>query len=555
VTTWCDERVIHAACAGCLVARERLDDLQHGRTGTDECGAATCDDALLDRCTSRRHGVFDAVLLFLQLDLGRCTDLDDGNATGELGEALLELLAIPVGVGVVDLGLDLADAGVDFVLLARAIHDRGVVLVDDDALGAAEQVEGDVLQLETDFLADDLTTGEDRHVLEHRLATVSETWGLDCCRVERAADLVHDERRECFTLDVLGDDHHRATRLHDTLEHRQHRLDGRDLCRVEEDVWILEHGLLAVCVGHEVRRQVTLVELHTLGELELGAERVRLLDRHDAVLADLVDRICDDLADGCVSCRDGRDAGDVVLVVDFLGLALDRLDCCSDCLFDAALETHRVRACGNVAHAVLDHRLGEDRCGRGAVTGHVVGLRRDFLDELSAHVLERIFQFDFLGDRHAVVGDGWCAELLVEHHVATLWSQRHLHCVGELVHAGFEGAACLFVKLQLLCHVCLRSFCVVGGLLADDCENVAAGEDEQVLARVADFGAAVLAVQNGVADLDVEREVLAFVVAPTAWADGEHLALLRLFLGGVGNDETRCRALLGFAWLNNDPVV
>ena len=89
---------------------------------------------------------------------------------------------------------------------------------------------------------------------------------------------------------------------------------------------VVEHGLLALGVGHEVRRQVALVELHALGELELGAERVRLLDGHHAVLADLVDRLGDDVTDRAVGGRDRGDVGDVALVVDVLGLRLDRLD-------------------------------------------------------------------------------------------------------------------------------------------------------------------------------------------------------------------------------------
>ena len=107
-----------------------------------------------------------------------------------------------------------------------------------------------------------------------------------------------------------------------------------------------------------------------------------------------------------------------VLVVDVLGLRLDRLDRGGDGLLDALLEAHRVGAGGDVAHAVVDHRLGEHGGGGGAVAGDVVGLGGDFLHQLGAHVLERVVELDLLGDRHAVVGDGRGAELLVEHDVA-----------------------------------------------------------------------------------------------------------------------------------------
>ena len=92
---------------------------------------------------------------------------------------------------------------------AATVDDGGVVLGDDDLAGPAEQVERDVLELEADLLADDLATGEDGHVLQHRLAAVAEARGLDGDGVERATDLVHDERGEGLALDVLGDDQER----------------------------------------------------------------------------------------------------------------------------------------------------------------------------------------------------------------------------------------------------------------------------------------------------------------------------------------------------------
>src|SRR5699024_5565098 len=43
--------------------------------------AATCDDALFNSSLGVAHGIFDAVLAFLQLDLGRGTGTNDGNTT------------------------------------------------------------------------------------------------------------------------------------------------------------------------------------------------------------------------------------------------------------------------------------------------------------------------------------------------------------------------------------------------------------------------------------------------------------------------------------------
>ena len=121
-----------------------------------------------------------------------------------------------------------------------------------------------------------------------------------------------------------------------------------------------------------------------------------------------------------------------------------------DGLLDAALDDHRVGAGGDVAEALADHRLAEDDRGGRAVAGDVVGLGRDFLEELGAHVLERVVELDVAGDRDAVVGDRGRAELLVEDDVAALGADRHLHRVGEPVDALLERPTSGLVEDELL---------------------------------------------------------------------------------------------------------
>ena len=134
---------------------------------------------------------------------------------------------------------------------------------------------------------------------------------LDGHRVERAPDLVDHEGGQSLALDVLGDDQQRLARLHDLLEDGQQILHRRDLALVVEDVGLVEDGFLTLCVSDEVRGQEALVELHALGELEIHAEGVGLLDRDHAVLADLVDGIGDDLADRRIRRRNRGNVGDL----------------------------------------------------------------------------------------------------------------------------------------------------------------------------------------------------------------------------------------------------
>src|ERR1700744_3296912 len=171
--------------------------------------SSTGDDALLDGCLRVADRVLDAVLALLELHLGGGSGLDHRNTAGQLGQALLQLLAVVVGVAVLDLGANLSNPAGDGVGGTGALDDRGLILGDDHLAGLAQQRDVGVLQGEADLFADDLTTGEDGHVLQHRLATVTEAGGLDRHRLEGAADLVDDQGGQRLTLDVLGDDQQR----------------------------------------------------------------------------------------------------------------------------------------------------------------------------------------------------------------------------------------------------------------------------------------------------------------------------------------------------------
>src|ERR1700689_1347560 len=77
-------------------------------------------------------------------------------------------------------------------------------------------------------------------------------------------------------------------------------------------------------------------------------------------------------------------------------------------------------------------------CG-GAVAGKIVGLGGDFAHHLRAHVLELVFEFDFLRDGDAVLGDARRPERLVEDNVATLRTERHLDGVVENIDAAQQA--------------------------------------------------------------------------------------------------------------------
>ena len=255
---------------------------------------------------------------------------------------------------------------------------------------------------------------------------------LTAADLQPAAQLVDNERRERLALDVLGNDQKRLPRLDDRLKNRQHRLKRRQLLLVDQDINVLELGNHLLRIGDEVGREIAAVELHALDDVELGLGGLRLLDRDHALVADLLHRIGDHLADrGVAVRRDRADLRDLLRALHLLGAGLDVLHDLGHGEVDAALEVHRVHARRDRLRPFAHDRCRQNRRGRRAVAGDIARLRGHFAHHLGAHVLEFVRELDLLRDRHAVLGHTRRAERLVEHDVAALRAERDFHRVRE----------------------------------------------------------------------------------------------------------------------------
>ena len=321
-----------------------------------------------------------------------------------------------------------ADPALDLVLGAGAVDDRRVFLVDHDALGAAEHVQRDVLELDAEILADHLALGQDRDVLEHRLAAIAEARRLDGRHLEAAAQLVDDQGRQRLALDVLGHDQQRLAALDHGLEHRQQRLQVRELLLVDQQVGLLEGAAHLLGVGDEVGRDVAAVELHALDDVELGLEALGLLDRDHALVADLLHGRGQHLADlGVAIGRDRADLGDLFRGGDLLRARLQM----SLTTASTARSTPRFRSIGFMP-AATDFAPSRTIAAARMVAVVVPSPATSLVFEATSRTIcAPMFsnlsrELDLLGDGHTVLGDPRRAEALLEHDVAALRAQRDL---------------------------------------------------------------------------------------------------------------------------------
>ncbi len=73
-------------------------------------------------------------------------------------------------------------------------------------------------------------------------------------------------------------------------------------------------------------------------------------------------------------------------------------------------------------------------CG-GAVAGDVVGFGGCFFEQLGAHILIGVFQFDFFCNGHTVMGDSGGTIFAVEGNVAALGTEGGCDCICYCVNA------------------------------------------------------------------------------------------------------------------------
>ena len=266
--------------------------------------------------------------------------------------------------------------------------------------------------------------------------------------MQRAAQLIHDQGRERFAFHVFRDDEERTSSLRYFLEQRQHVLQARDFLLVNEDVGVIEDRFHRFRVGHEVGREVTLVELHAFDHVEAGFDRLGFFHRDGAVLADFVHGVGNNFADRLVPVSGHRrDLSDLGAVTDLLRDLAELSNNGFHSLVDAALERGRVRAGRDIAETFPVDGLSEHGRGGGAVTSDIGSLGGDFANELGAHVFIRIFELDFLGHGHTILGDRRAAEFLVEDDVASARSERRFHSAREFLDAAEKRMPRVLIKL------------------------------------------------------------------------------------------------------------
>ena len=116
---------------------------------------------------------------------------------------------------------------------------------------------------------------------------------LTATRVDDAANLVDNEGGKSVAVHVFGDNDERAAGLRDFFEDGDQVGGGADFFLINQDERVFNDRFHALRVGHEVRRDVAFVELHTVHEIGVGLKRFAFFHRDYAVLPDFLNGVRD----------------------------------------------------------------------------------------------------------------------------------------------------------------------------------------------------------------------------------------------------------------------
>mmetsp|Transcript_24962 Transcript_24962/g.43105 ORF Transcript_24962/g.43105 Transcript_24962/m.43105 type:complete len:411 (+) Transcript_24962:646-1878(+) len=388
--------------------------------------ASARHDALLHGRSCGVQGVGDSVLLLRDLNLAGATDLQDGYASRQLREALLELFLLVLGGGDVDrLPQQLAPL-LDGVLAAEAIENNCVLFSHSDLLCRAEQRHIYLVEGKPDLFADDLSSSEHGNILQVGLPVVAEAGRLDGTNLDATPEFVDDQRCQGLALDVLGDDQQRPVDLEDHFENGKDGLEPGHLLLVQHDERVLQLTFLGLVVRDEVGGDVTAIELHALDDLELVVQCFAVRHGDNALLADFLHSARDELPNLAITV--GGDGSHLCNLLPRRNEPSTRLELLHNGVYgevDAPPQIHGIHASSN-RFAPLDiYSSSQHRGGGGTVSSHIVGFACNLANKLRTDVLELVLKLYVLGNGHSVLGDLRRSITLVQDDIATLWAQRH----------------------------------------------------------------------------------------------------------------------------------
>ena len=417
-----------------------------------QSGTAAGHDAFSHSSTSSVQSIFDTQFLVFQFGFGSSTNFDHSYAAGQFGQTFLQFFFVELRRGGRDLSTDGSNPIGHSLFVAAAIHDGGHILGNPYLAGSTQISQGCAVQFPAHFFTDDSSTGQSCDILQHRLPTITEARSLHSHSLEGATQTVHNQGCQGFAFHIFSNDQQFTALLYHFFQNRHNVVDQGDLPVGNEYVRIAHNGFHLVRIRYHVRGNVATVELHAFYGFQRSFHGLGFFYGDHAVITHFFHGIGNQAADFFITGRNGSNLCFFFLGADSLGRLLQFIHQSIGSFLDALLQDHGVGTGHHVLHAFMHNGLGQHRSGGGTIAGDVIGLGGNFTDQGSAHVFKWIFQFNVLGNGHAIIGDGGRTEFLFQDNVTAFGPQCYFYGISQFIDAAFQAATSIFIKFNQFSH-------------------------------------------------------------------------------------------------------
>ena len=156
------------------------------------------------------------------------------------------------------------------------------------------------------------------------------------------------------------------------------------------------------------------------------------------------------------------------IVADLLRLLLQVFNHLANSFIHTALQVHWVGTCSNVFQTRADHGLCQNGSRCRTITCNVCSFGRNFLDHLSAHVFNGVFQFNFFGYGHTILGDLRRTKAFLDNHVTAFGSEGYFHGISQSIYPCAQFFACIAIEANFLSHIAFEFKMSKKGMLKRD---------------------------------------------------------------------------------------
>ena len=146
-------------------------------------------------------------------------------------------------------------------------------------------------------------------------------------------------------------------------------------------------------------------------------------------------------------------------MLDLFELVTNSFRLGSDAFYDfshrfvnTTFQVHRVGTRRYILQTDTDNRLCQNCCSCRTVTGIVVSLGSNFLNQLSTHVFKRASNFNFFSYRYTVFCNVRSTEFLFDDHITSLRTQCYFYCVSQFIHTFLQKVAGIHIVFNFFCH-------------------------------------------------------------------------------------------------------